>query len=372
MTKYGDAMIHVRRRNGSEHVSVSAVDALTLKQIWRTDIGGPLAGSPIKMGNDLVAISSQGDLFTIDISANFSENAVKSSTIAENLLFDRVIPLSDTTAVCVGPAGRADILHVDIAGKTSKKLPLQKPADQAACRPIRQGNNLIVASRQGQVMRVNPKTGGIVGTPFLPPVKPGVETDWKDPVIVRENKLIIGAGRGVFFMLDCEDPRSIRKQSELPIDSSVKSGCVAIGDTVYAVVGSQAADELIAIGTTGELSKAGSFPLSSGIAAGPWAVGESVLLRLDNDALVCFDSSLKQKWSVQLQNDKLATPPYANGTNISLVFRSGKLFDLDANSGQVASEIDLGQPVIHAPLIDGGKAYFSGYDGTIHVTQLPQ
>ena len=372
MQKYGDALVHVRRRAGSELASVSAVNAIDLKPIWRTDIGGPLAGTPFRVGNELVAISSQGDLFSIDPTSNYSDNAVKSSTLDENLLFDRIIPFSDQFASCVGPAGRADILWVDIQNKTTTKLPLQKPADQAACHPVRLGDQLIVASRQGQVLRVNPQTGTIVGTPFLPPVTPGKETEWFEPVVVRNDRLVIGAGRGVFFLLNFEDARSIVREAELEVDGAVKSGCVAIGNSVYAVVGNDAADELVRLDSTNGLAAAGAFPLSASIAAGPWVVGDLIMMTLENDELVCVDGELNQKWSVNVPNDRFAAAPMSYGDQVALLFRSGKVFLVDPISGAVSNQFDLGQPINHQPLVEGGTAYFGGFDGTIHVTELPQ
>ena len=61
--KFGDAIVHLRKRSGSAQTSVSAVDSMTLEEIWRTDFGGPLVGPPMVDGNRIVALSSQGDLF---------------------------------------------------------------------------------------------------------------------------------------------------------------------------------------------------------------------------------------------------------------------------------------------------------------------
>ena len=105
--KFGDAIIHVRKRSGSALTSVSAVDGLTLEEIWRTDLGGPLAGPPIVAGDRVAAISSQGDLFVVDGTAGkIANRQSRASNIAEELIFEQVFELSSTTRACLGPPGR--------------------------------------------------------------------------------------------------------------------------------------------------------------------------------------------------------------------------------------------------------------------------
>ena len=89
LSKIEEVLIHTRRREGSGMVSVSAVDPNTLKQIWRTDLGGPVAGAPAMVDGNLQAVSNQGDVFMIDEaseSKGIADNAVKSSTIVESII----------------------------------------------------------------------------------------------------------------------------------------------------------------------------------------------------------------------------------------------------------------------------------------------
>ena len=117
--KLDDYLLHVRRRNRSGMVSASLVDAMTLKPVWRTDFGGELAGPPLAMGNSVVAVSNQGDLFSIDAAAlekGFVDNPVRGSTVIEDLKFENLTQLGDDTFACVGPVDRKDLLFVN--GKT--------------------------------------------------------------------------------------------------------------------------------------------------------------------------------------------------------------------------------------------------------------
>ena len=371
MAKYGNTLVHNRRRSGSGHVSVSGVDSDSLEQAWRSDISGPLAGSPMMRDGEMLAVSSQGDLFTIDPESTYSDSAIKSSNIEEDLLFDQLIPFSEDFVVAVGPAGRPDILAVDLANKTTEKLAMQSPADQTACQPVRVGNDLVVASRQGHVLRINPKTGRAVGAPFLPPVTPGQTTDWKGPAVLSETEFVIPNQRGVLYQLSTENPRNLQKVSSLDIEVPIHSSCVALGPMVYAVTGGDAGQEIAAFQTSGGIRAVNKIPLAANVTAGPWIAGDSVLLKLDNDQLVCLDADLNEKWSMEVPNDRLACPPFLEQGDLNVLFQSGKIWMVDAGNGEVKKRFDLGQPIVGRPVKAGNAMYFSGFDGTIHVTELP-
>ncbi|MDG2186344.1 MAG: hypothetical protein P8K79_11760, partial [Mariniblastus sp.] len=105
--------------------------------------------------------------------------------------------------------------------------------------------------------------------------------------------------------------------------------------------------------------------------AGPWIAGDAVLLKLDDDQLLSLDADLNQKWSLPIPNDRLACPPFEEGGVLNVVFQSGKMWLIDAASGEVKERFDLGEPIVGRPFKSGGNTYFSGFDGTIHVIETP-
>ncbi len=371
--KFGDAVIHVRKRSGSAMTSVSAVDADSLDQIWRTDLGGPVAGSPRIINNNLAAISSQGDLFTAPLESTTNQVAIdetRSSTIIENLLFDQVIELSPETSVCLGPQGRADMLYVDFGKKTSKLMRLPAPADKAASRPIEIDGDLIIPTTQGQVVRVDPQNSHIVGTPFLPPVSPGAVVAWKQPGRLENDQFVIGAGQNL-YLIDASDNKLLRKAAESSVEGTLKSGITTIGDLAFAVLDGNPSDKLISLRVdSGGLQPVGSMELGGLAIDGPWSVGNSILVRLDHDQLVCVDQNLAQKWSTTPGPGTLATPPVWESDSIQLYFSDGRLMTLAAETGEVQATLELGQPIAHRPVISNGQGIFAGLDGTIHIVNL--
>ncbi len=372
LTKLEDAVLHVRRREGSGMVSVSAVDPNTLKQIWRTDLGGALAGPPFMVDGQLQAVSNQGDLFLIDSDAQskgYAENAFKSSEIIESLMFGQAIDLGDNKFAVIGLEGRDDLLYIE-NGK-SRLLKLQDPANAIAAPPIGLAGSLIVPSKKGQVVRIEPRTGLMIGAPFQPPIRPGVNVDWKTPVVVQNQIFAIAKGAAdgspsAVYLLDGGDGRSLKQLAGIESDSKIKSGLAVIGNTVFVVISSDQGDQLIGLDTQNGLESTGVANLPDNYVDGPWSVGDKILVRLDSDEMVCFDSKLKSKWRIGIPHERFAgSPLFANG-KIAIVIQSGKLVWLESETGKTVSASELGQPVVSVRQ-EGNRLLFGGMDGTVHI-----
>ena len=87
---------------------------------------------------------------------------------------------------------------------------------------------------------------------------------------------------------------------------------------------------------------------------------------LDSDQVVLFDESLNQKWVRNVSSERFACPPQVISGRLALILQSGKVLFLDAD-GKDVDQMDLGQPIVHAPTFADGKVFFSGMDGTVHV-----
>ena len=96
------------------------------------------------------------------------------------VLFNDSVNLGDNKFACWGPEGRDDLLYID--GGSSRLLKLKPPANKPVCEPIAIGGDLIIASADGPVVRVEAKTGQMKGALFQPPVKPGENVNWKHPL----------------------------------------------------------------------------------------------------------------------------------------------------------------------------------------------
>lgn len=379
--KLDDYLLHVRQRNRSGMVSVSLVNAMTLKPVWRTDIGGELAGPPITNGDRVTVVSNQGDLFSLDsdaMAAGYTDSPVRASSVVEDLKFESLIPLANDSFACIGPLDRKDLLFGDSATGKSKLLVLSNRADQPACLPIAIGQDLILPTRTGQVARIDATTGQIVGTPFQPPLQANAAKPvWFEPTLLANDQVAIaagpgeGSGKSQLYVLACDDRRVIKKVGELESEAPLKSRLANNGSNVFGVVAAKEGDQLVSY-TVSPLAVGSQVALDGAMVGGPWLTEAGILILMDNDKLSCFETDLSLKWSVDAPNEKFACPPEVAGTQLMLCYRKGKINLLDPATGKTGTEIDVQQPIIHRPLRVGQKMYCGGLDGTVHVIDLSQ
>jgi outer membrane protein assembly factor BamB/TolA-binding protein len=377
--KLDDKMFYVRKRDGSGMVSASLNDAMSLKPIWRTDFGGNLGSELKRTGDGLMAVSNQGDLFSINADAlakKYIKSVGRASDIVETLQFEDAVPIGENQFAYVGPAGSKDFLLVDGASASSKLMQMLPPSDRPACPSIAMGGELIVANSSGQVARIDIRSGGMKGEPFQPPVRPSEKVNWIRPTPVDETTFVIassGSDKGspsVLYVLDVKGPQSVSSLGNLPSSGNYIGELAADGTNVFVVERTAGGEKLLKLDvSSGTPSIAGGLDLAGSLVAGPWLSGSELYLQLDSDQLVCVGQDMAAKWSKNMPNDRLACPPQNLG-QLVLLFQSGRLAIVNSADGEDSNVIELGQPVSRKPVVVGQKMFFSGFDGTVHVIDL--
>ena len=374
-----DNLFHVRRRSGSNMASASLVDGKTLEPIWRTDFGGPLGGVT-SIGSGLTAVNNQGDVFDVvenDISAGVATRAIISSEIIETLKFDQLMPLGNDSFVMANSRGAKDLLFYQKDASKSRLFKMGiEPNDNPQEPPITIGGNLIVASQQGLVSKLDAKTGRIIGTPFLPPVSPGMQVPWEPLIPITETifaaahssvQLADDVSPSMLYFLSAENDDSVSKIAELKFDQSIISSIVTDGKSVFGVQSDGAADSLFQVAVGNNPSIAATQAIARRYVAGPWLAGDLILMQLDDDSLTCFDTSLQQKWSLPIGNVQVSSIAADTRDQIMVVFSNGRLLRLSSQQGTIEKQLELGQPIVGKPKFIGGQIIFGGADGTIHL-----
>jgi len=366
-------LFHVRKRANSGMVSVSLVNSKSLDQpIWRNDFAGAVAGPVIDVDGQVMAVSSQGDVFRIDKSGYVSASAqVGALDLPNSLRLSETLSVGDFYAV-MGGIGSKEYITFDKQGELKTRT-LFPPTDNPACVPIAVGNYLIVANQNGQVAAVRPDRGELAGEPFQPPVAPGEVVRWIRPIKLSDEKIAIatqssGKGPSTLYILDVEAGRSIRSAGELASAGSYVGGLSHQGTTVFAAERTDAGDFLVTVDAASmQKNKA---PVDGKIVGGPWAVADGVLVRLDSDQLAYFSGSdLTERWKRPLANEQFAAAPQIFNDQLALMFKRGLVMFLNPQTGEEneGQRIELRQPIASGPTFINGKGYFPGLDGTIHV-----
>ena len=378
MAVYDDTLIHVRRRDGSKMVSISAVNAQDLKEIWRTDLGGPLAGTPVVMENKILAASSQGDFFDVNPSENVADNRIKSSTILENLLFSHRLTLEDGRSAFVGPNERLDLLVVDPQKKESELQQMRindggATGNRSSCKPMALGSDLIVPTTNGAVMRID-TLGELVGTPFLPPVQPGTQQNWKQPVQVNKGTFAIaksaeGVAGSTVYVLDGRKRGALVALTQKD-SNPVVSELASKDGVVYLVEQTETSQKLVGLDSANGLAEKASAVLSGDHVEGPFLVGNSIMIVTDADKMFCFDANLQPKWNVPIPNSRLAGSPIETEAGTLVTFENGQFLTLNPADGSEVKSVSLNEPISGTPVLDSGKIYVGGLDGTVHVVPM--
>jgi outer membrane protein assembly factor BamB len=382
LQKLDDTLFHVSRRHGSGMLSASLVDATSLHPIWRTDFGGQLVGSPLVTDNAVVTVSNQGDVFRItqqEQDNRYAEATSQASTVVEDLRFENLVQLPGESFACIGPITQEDFLYASTGTGQSKLMRLQSPANRPACHPISIGESIIVPSTEGQVARIDPTKGTMIGTPFQPPISPGTKTEWFEPTLISENLFAIASGNGdtdanqsMMYLLDTKNPRSIVEISSLTPDAPFKSRLVNDGEFVYAVAETGEFDVLVSVTASPKLEVSNKADLPGRVVEGPWLLDTGILLKMDNDQLLLLAKDLSTTWTLSLPNDQFAGAPEKAEAGLLLSFRSGKMIVVERGTGAIIQSYDLRQPIVHAPTRVGDKMFLSGMDGTLHIVDLSQ
>jgi len=378
-TVIDDKIFHVRRRAGSNMASASLVDGKSLKPIWRTDFGGPLGGV-VENGSGLTAVNNQGDIFEVsakDISLGVAKRAIISSEVIETLKFDELMPLGDDSFVMANSRGAKDLLFYEKNASKSRLIQMGiQPNDQPQQPPIIVGENIIVASQQGLVSKIDPKNGRIIGSPFLPPVSPGMKVPWR-PLVPITSNVFAAAHASVqdasfqmpskLYFLSAESDASISKLAELEFAQSIVSAIVTDGRSVFGVKSGEESDTLFQVAAGNSPSISATQTMAKRYVDGPWLVGEWLLVQMDDDSLTCFDKSLQQKWSLPIGNVQISSIPSDTNGRLMVVFASGRILQLNSGQGTIEKQLELGQPIIGKPMFVGDEIVFRGADGTVHM-----
>ncbi len=364
-----DVLFHLRRRNGSGLVGFSAVDALNLKEKWRTDFGGPTAGKPFPMGQDLAVLTSQGNLLRIDADAFEKGSATemaKSSDIDESYLFNRQFVFEDGSAAWIGPSGFRYVLYSPSDANSVGLKSLQEPAHLPACDPVAIGNDLIVPSSSGLILRIDPKTGQYAGSPLSPQaLAPGQTVTWNRPAKIGESRIVIGNGENRLMLLDVSSRDAIRQVSELEIDGTIRSSISSIGDSVLFVAETPKGFRLIKVDVSGErMAQAGDMEMAGMTTQDPILVGDTILVATDDENLTATGTALQKSWSIKTSGNRLASAVMAANGSIRLCFEKGTVQDIGPN-GDIVRTVELGQPITHEPVIRGDQMIFTAVDGSL-------
>jgi outer membrane protein assembly factor BamB len=367
---FEQALVHLRRRFRSSMFTAAAVNPETLEEIWRTDFGAPPLGQPFIVDQRLMAFSEQGDLF--ELTAQGFETGtvghlIPGSQVKENLDFDRRLQLSDGSFALVG-VNSDRVLACRASGTGESRLsPLQAPANRPGGEAEAFGKHVLCSSLDGQVVRVDPWTGSVIGAPFQPAVNPNQVIRWSRPaVFADQNVFVIGTDGGSVYKVVADGEQSLIRQGELELPGAVVSPLITVGERCVGITRAEGVDKVSIFQVFPDLTESASRPLDALYTGHLTAIGDEVYVTTADGKLNCLNSDLTPKWQADLPA-RLTDVPQDAGSSIVLTFDNGDIQRLDKATGQVLASVQLGRPLASNPLEYNGHWYVNDPQGVVLV-----
>jgi len=384
LTALGKSVVHVRRKIGLPGVLVSAMNVTEGKPYWETHLASPLLGEPaVDASGRVTAATSNGAVFQVDAKALKPDAVLDQPSAAMS-----IAELRESMSDCVlFPSGLVAIASVDGPKQIAVTNPQAgqshfrwiKLPDPLGGRPMAFAGGLVAPCKVGQVFLLDPETGAKRTEPFQPHLESGAELMWRGPALVGDKEFVIADNRdGLYRVGIKQEPKPhLAALATAKTREPIVSSLAVLGKVVYAM---DAQKTLSAYDLPG-LTLGQQWPLDGPCVWGPQTVGDRALVvTYDEKAtdpqqlpykLSCLDASKTIVWQVALPDGPLAGPPLAMGDKYVLASVGGKLWSMDAASGQTVAEADLGHPLGTGVVPLGKSLLCGGHDGSLYVVKLP-
>jgi outer membrane protein assembly factor BamB len=117
-----------------------------------------------------------------------------------------------------------------------------------------------------------------------------------------------------------------------------------------------------------DLQVATTTELPAAATAGPWGVGNRVLVETGQKQLLCLDlaNDLKVIWTIDTGGHSVAGSPLAVDDRLLVAFDNGRVLVVNLADGTTGRSVDLGQPLALGPRTYGKKILVTSIDGTLY------
>jgi len=369
-------LIHVRRPAEKAGARVAAMEMKTGKPKWETELATPPAGPPAAdaAGMRIGAITASGSAYLVDREAMGRRILNRAEQLNSRIKlppFNQSLDLGQGRLVAAADEGQV-LLHFR-PGLPRGALRTIQLVGPISCTPVAWGDGFVAPTQTGQVFLYNSEDGQQWGSPFQPPLAPGVTYHWNSPAVYgsgAQAQLVLSDGRKKVYLLS----RAATPRPHLTATANVDIGTSPL-NTRFAVLGDLALagteDGSIAVFKLPTLAPQPSVELQAPVTWGPYTVGQHVVLATATDELVCLGDQAKIVWRQSLAHGPPAGQPIAHDGALVMLWQEGGLSRLQLSDGEEAAYVPLPQPVVAGPVPFGQRLVVSSYDGTLLILEHP-
>jgi len=379
----GQSVVHVRRNPKLPGVVVSAMRLGSGKPFWETHLSVPLVGDPIvdSTSGRVTAVTAIGGVFQLDAKDSQRGRLVAQPVAAIPAVeirqpFTDAVPCHNgwlTLATVNGPRQFWAVNLREPAGKP-EQIAL---ADPLGCRAVALAGGLVAPGKLGQVFLLGVPTGVKLAEPFQPRIESGMSIVWREPAVVGQNEFVLADHRKNLYRIGIKpQPKpNLAALTSVRTANPIVSPLAVLGTRVYAVEETKT----LSAYALPDLKVAQQWPLAGRCVWGPQRVGDRVLLVIEDGnaadqqryRLYCLAGDQELLWQTVMPHGPLAGTPLLTGNRYLLASTDGKLWAVDAASGKMLAETDVGEPLATGPVLFGEQLLVGGHDGTLYQIEQP-
>jgi outer membrane protein assembly factor BamB len=332
----------------------------TIKQAWSADIGqgssskGRLTASPVVADGRVYTLDADGQVtaFTASGAVTWRQKLVPESGAKGNGFGGGV---AYDNGRLYGASGYGIVAAMDPA--TGKKLWEKNLGAPVRASPTASGDRVYIVTSHGRFFSLNGVDGSEMWAVRGLPQSASLVNN-ASPAVAGDT-VVVPYPSGDLVALAIADGKT--RWTETLTRSSASAQLSALTDA-----GRPAIDQgtVFGVGHAGRMVatqlKSGERQWTLSVAGfqTPWVAGQTVfVVDVTGQLMALSRTDGKVQWTTQLPAAKVWTGPTLAGGMLWLASSAGKLVAVDAVTGRVSGQLDVGNPVFIAPVVAQGRLY---------------
>lgn len=376
----GDRIISARRNPDAEGFVIQAqrIAPNRLEDIWQTTLGTPTAGDAFKLEGapSPMVVTTRGSVFPLpkvemgDVKV-MDQPELKLDASARNFHFDNGAAVDKSTRVFFPFDESNRSLTIGMGGGKviSRLISWEIPSTPLACPPIVWNKQILVSTKMGQIMVVDPRSGATDVQPFQPQLEFGQTINWTRPASVGGSNpsVVVSDGQLRIFRLGIEgSPEPYLKALDHATLDSKMPGPIAVAGLMLVGVGRKDGGDILRTFQLPELAEQKPIEIQGDVVWGPEVVDGRVYVATSQDGLIAMRDDFSEAWKCPIEGRSIATRPLPVQGMIAVSFSQGEVWLIDPDGGKVVTQFDVGEPLGDGLSFFDGQLWAHGYDGTLH------
>ncbi len=304
-----DTLVHARVLRGTSAIRVTAANPKTGEEIWRTDVGVPVAMlKPAPGGKGLHVVTSQAALFELDreaLASGSTKGPIENpGDKAVAIRFENPISIDTTRSLMLNQVGGQSILVYDPQREREqlRQVTMRLPAGKPVGGGLVAGGGLFLPLDTGRAVTIDWQIGKMLA-PFQPDSNPVGKVRWTQPLALPDDpdQVVLADSRKKIYRLRVAE--TIKELASKDLEYEMLGPAARVADTMIATTSGPAADFIVGFEMV-SLNEKFKTLLEGRVTWGPVSADDLALLQTDDGMLRGIDANGNQKFAVEVAQGK--------------------------------------------------------------------